>query len=160
MSGRSMKDQWSAALQTSLEYFERSTACLQAEDANFKPTDGALTVAQQIAHVGQSTAWLVDGAFSPDGFDLSFANNLSLLEGIDTLDEARSIVRDGYRNALERVQSASEAEWSALLPEGPVMPGAPRHAVIAAIVDHTAHHRGALTVYSRLCGHTPAMPYM
>lgn len=30
----------------------------------------------------------------------------------------------------------------------------------AAILEHTAHHRGVLTVHSRLCGHTPAMPYM
>jgi hypothetical protein len=25
--------------------------------------------------------------------------------------------------------------------------------------DHTAHHRGALTVYSRLLGKVPKMPY-
>ena len=47
-----------------------------------------------------------------------------------------------------------------LLPEGPVMGGAPRLAIVNAITDHTAHHRGTLTVYSRLRGHTPAMPYM
>jgi uncharacterized damage-inducible protein DinB len=41
-----------------------------------------------------------------------------------------------------------------------VMGGAPRYAVISAIEDHTAHHRGALTVYSRLRGHVPTMPYM
>jgi uncharacterized damage-inducible protein DinB len=46
------------------------------------------------------------------------------------------------------------------LPPGPVMGGMPRMAIVGAIQDHTAHHRGALTVYSRLCGHTPAMPYM
>jgi uncharacterized damage-inducible protein DinB len=26
-------------------------------------------------------------------------------------------------------------------------------------VEHTAHHRGALTVYSRLLGKVPPMPY-
>jgi len=31
--------------------------------------------------------------------------------------------------------------------------------VINAIVDHTAHHRGALSVYARLPGKVPMMPY-
>ena len=41
-----------------------------------------------------------------------------------------------------------------------MMAGAPRFAVIEGIQDHTAHHRGALTVYSRLLGMTPSVPYM
>jgi uncharacterized damage-inducible protein DinB len=40
------------------------------------------------------------------------------------------------------------------------MGGAPRLSVIGAISDHTAHHRGALTVYSRLLGKVPKLPYM
>jgi uncharacterized damage-inducible protein DinB len=33
-------------------------------------------------------------------------------------------------------------------------------AVAGAITDHTAHHRGALTVYARLNGIVPPMAYM
>jgi uncharacterized damage-inducible protein DinB len=33
-------------------------------------------------------------------------------------------------------------------------------AIFGAITDHTAHHRGALTVYARLNGIVPPMPYM
>ena len=40
------------------------------------------------------------------------------------------------------------------------MGGLPRSAIFGAITDHTAHHRGALTVYARLLGKTPPMPYM
>jgi uncharacterized damage-inducible protein DinB len=32
-------------------------------------------------------------------------------------------------------------------------------AIFGAITDHTAHHRGALTVYARLAGAVPPMPY-
>ena len=39
------------------------------------------------------------------------------------------------------------------------MKGAPRAAVVGPIVDHTAHHRGALTVYARLLGKVAPMPY-
>ncbi len=31
--------------------------------------------------------------------------------------------------------------------------------MISAITDHTSHHRGALSVYARLLGKVPAMPY-
>jgi len=37
--------------------------------------------------------------------------------------------------------------------------GAPRAAVVSGIADHTAHHRGALSVYARLIGKEPPMPY-
>jgi uncharacterized damage-inducible protein DinB len=46
------------------------------------------------------------------------------------------------------------------LPKDGVMGGAPRIAIVGAIADHTAHHRGALTVYARLLGVVPPMPYM
>ena len=33
-------------------------------------------------------------------------------------------------------------------------------AIVGGIEDHTAHHRGALTVYARLLDRVPPMPYM
>jgi uncharacterized damage-inducible protein DinB len=36
------------------------------------------------------------------------------------------------------------------LPDGTVLGGMPRIGIVREIVDHTAHHRGALTVYARL----------
>ena len=46
------------------------------------------------------------------------------------------------------------------LPKDGIMGGAPRMAIVGGIIDHTAHHRGALSVYARLRGKAPAMPYM
>ena len=39
------------------------------------------------------------------------------------------------------------------------MGGQPIGDIVWSIVEHTAHHRGALTVYSRLLGKVPIMPY-
>ncbi len=39
------------------------------------------------------------------------------------------------------------------------MRGVSRTAIVVPIVDHTAHHRGALTVYVRLLGKVPKMMY-
>jgi uncharacterized damage-inducible protein DinB len=39
------------------------------------------------------------------------------------------------------------------------MGGQPISDIVWAMVEHTAHHRGALTVYSRQLGKVPPMPY-
>jgi uncharacterized damage-inducible protein DinB len=39
------------------------------------------------------------------------------------------------------------------------MGGQPITDIVWAMVEHTAHHRGALTVYSRELGKVPVMPY-
>jgi uncharacterized damage-inducible protein DinB len=66
---------------------------------------------------------------------------------------------DAYDRAIEATQQWSEADWQADFPEGSLMKG-PKGGVVFAIVEHSAHHRGALTVYSRLLGLKPLMPYM
>ena len=53
----------------------------------------------------------------------------------------------------------SDEELMQLLPVDSIFPSMPRASVIDGLVDHTAHHRGALTVYARLLGKTPEMPY-
>ena len=58
------------------------------------------------------------------------------------------------------VEAHSDEEWSAPLLPGPIMGGMPRFVIFGAMTDHSAHHRGALTVYSRLLGKVPPMPYM
>ena len=52
--------------------------------------------------------------------------------------------------------AALGAAWSSTGEIG----GIPRIAIIGSITDHTAHHRGALSVYARLNGVVPPMPYM
>ena len=63
------------------------------------------------------------------------------------------------QHAVSTIEKMSEEDLRKPLPAGPVMGGAPKLAVVSAMNDHTAHHRGALTVYSRLLGKVPDMPY-
>ena len=58
------------------------------------------------------------------------------------------------------IDAHSDADWGGTLAEGPIMGGMPRISIFGALTDHSAHHRGALTVYSRLLGKVPPMPYM
>lgn len=147
-------------LASTKEYFDRSTKCLTEEDSAFAPTEGAMTTAQQVAHAAQTVDWFLEGAFRPEGFSMDFEGMAKEIAEVESLTAAREWLDRAFTAASENISKRSTDELSEPLPEGPIMGGAPRHVILGAIVDHTAHHRGVLTVHSRLRGHTPAMPYM
>jgi uncharacterized damage-inducible protein DinB len=141
------------------EFFERSTSCLVEEDSAFCPKEGMFTAAQQVAHTAQTIDWFLEGMFDPDGFDSDFEKHSRITMACDSLSSAREWFCTAVTRAVDVLGSKTDEDLRQPLPDGPVMGGAPRFAVVGAIVDHTAHHRGALTVYSRLLGKVPKMPY-
>jgi len=141
------------------EFFERSTRCLTEEDSSFVPVEGMFSVAQQVDHAAQTIEWFVEGALSPTGFDLDFEKHLRETMACSSLTAARRRFDEAVRQAIARVGACEDADLLLPLPEGPILAGAPKSAAIGAIPEHTAHHRGALSVYSRLLGKTPLMPY-
>ena len=82
------------------------------------------------------------------------------LAKVDSLTSAREWFAKSTDKLADALNSKSAEELQAPLPDGPIMGGQPRLSIVSAITDHNAHHRGALTVYSRLLGKTAAMPYM
>ncbi len=150
----------SRQLRETKEWFDRSSRCLTEEDSAFAPSEGAMTAAQQVAHVANTVDWFVEGAFRPEGFDLDFEASAKKILAVTSLAEARAWVDRAFDGAVEAISSRTPEELAEPLPPGPVMGGAPRAYIVSGIADHTSHHRGALTVYARLRGHVPAMPYM
>lgn len=146
-------------LLASKEYFERSTRVLDEADSGFRPRDGMMTVAQQVAHAAHTIDWFVEGASRPEGFDLDFETQAKAYMGVHSLTAARQKLEAAYANAVRFVRSLTPEQLARLLP-GPIMAGAPVSDVVIGIIEHTAHHRGALTVYSRELGKVPTMPYM
>ncbi len=155
-----MKEGLLKELDTVKLFFERSTSCLTENDSSFSPKEGMLTIAHQVAHVAQSIDWFVEGMTRPEGFDMNFEVHWVNVKPMTSLTEARAWFSRSIAAAKAAVENMSEEELISPLPKGEVMGGAPKLAVIGAISEHTAHHRGALTVYSRLIGHEPKMPYM
>jgi uncharacterized damage-inducible protein DinB len=147
-------------LKTSQEFFERSARCLAEEDSGFRPAEGMYTVAQHVSHAARTIDWFVEGATSPEGFDMDFEQHIAEATAVTSLNAAREWLAQAYDRAIQTFGSKSEPELERLLPDGPIMGGAPMRVVVGAVVEHSAHHRGALTVYSRLLGKTPLMPYM
>ena len=156
-----MKAEYLVAELRSMEtFFNTSTSCLAEADSDFAPIEGTWTAAQQVAHAARTIDWFVEGAFRPEGFDMDFDRHVAESSRVRSLQAARAWLEAAFARAREAFGTKSDAELSQPLPEGPVMGGVPRWDVVSAIGDHTAHHRGALTVYSRLLGKVPAMPYM
>ncbi len=155
-----MKERLVAELNSALEFFNRSTGNLTEEDSSYTPVDGVFSTAQQVAHAAQTIDWFIDGAFAPNGFDLDFEEHERKVRAVTSLSDARAWLAKSVENAQAVVASKTDEEWGQPLPDGPVMGGQPRAAIFGAITDHTAHHRGALTIYARLRGKVPPMPYM
>jgi uncharacterized damage-inducible protein DinB len=147
-------------LNSSREFFLRATDCLTEEDSKYTPSRDMYTVSQMVAHVAQSIDWFIDGALiSKSGFSMDFDEHIGLAKAVSSLNEARKWLDQAYTAAIDMVNSKSDEELLSPLPDGPIMGGLPKSAVIGAISEHTAHHRGSLSVYSRLIGKTPKMPY-
>jgi uncharacterized damage-inducible protein DinB len=150
---------FSNQLLASKDFFDRSTSVLEEADSQFRPKDAMMTAAQQVAHAAQTLDWFIHGLSRPEGFDLDFERAAKELEAATSLSAARQMLEKAFSNALEYFRARTPEEFDAPLPPGPIMGGQPMSAIVWAMVEHTAHHRGALTVYSRLLGKVPPMPY-
>lgn len=159
MSPKQQPYDYAKQLLTSQEFFERSTRVLDEADSGFRPREGMMTVAQQVAHTAQTLDWFIEGASRPEGFDLDFEKHARALEAVTSLAAARQMLAAAFANAVHFLGSRSAEDLAGPLPPGPVMGGAPITEIVWAMVEHTAHHRGALTVYSRQLGKVPPMPY-
>jgi len=151
--------QLTARIQVAGSFFARSTNCFTDEDATFAPEGDLYTVAAHVEHAAGTIDWFIDGMFNPNGFDLEFDKHIAEAKACTSLKDAQAHLERAIENATAVIGSKSDEELMLLLPEDSIFPSMPRAAVIDGLVDHTAHHRGALTVYARLLGKTPEMPY-
>lgn len=118
-----------------------------------------MTAAQQMAHAAHTVDWFLEGAFRPEGFDIHFEAHAAAVNACTSLSAARAWFEKSMAAAKEAISTKSDADLMTPMPSGPILGGAPRMAIFSAITDHTAHHRGALTVYARVSGVVPPMPY-
>jgi hypothetical protein len=58
-------------LLASQDFFNRSTRVLEETDSQFRPHEGMMTVAQQVAHAAQTLDWFIQGASRAEGLSNS-----------------------------------------------------------------------------------------
>ena len=150
---------YAVPLKQALQFFSKTCSVFQEEDSGYAPTPGQFTVAQQVAHVAQTIDWFMEGGFRDEGFDLDFAVHQAAIRDVHSLREALAWLVKSVDAAAAVLQDKTQEELMEPIAQGPIMAGQPRAAIVAAIAEHTAHHRGSLAVYGRLLGYAPPMPY-
>lgn len=158
MSPKHQND-FASQMLASKDFFNRSTRVLEEADSGFRPQPDMMTAAQQVAHVAQTLDWFIQGVSRPEGFDLNFGEHATALQKVTSLAAARQMLDKAYDNAVAFLRARTPEELAKPLPEGPIMGGQPTSDIVWGMLEHTAHHRGALTVYSRMLGKVPPMPY-
>lgn len=153
-----MKEGLIEQLKTQEKFFLNSISCLSEENSGYQPNKDMYTVAQQVGHVAETITWFFDGVFSEKGFDMNFDDYFEKMKKYTSFDGSVKQFKEAIAKGVEMLKNAPESELMAPI-TGPIMTGAPKMAVVGGIVDHTAHHRGSLTVYARLLGKVPQMPY-
>lgn len=153
-----MKEGLISEMQFQEKFFLNTISCLTEENSSFKPADKMYTVAQHVGHAAETIDWFFNGAFGENGFDMNFENYEEYMKKYTSFDEAVKLLKEATARGIEKIKSVSEGELMEPI-TGEVMKGAPKLAIIGAITDHSAHHRGALAVYARLLGKVPKMPY-
>jgi uncharacterized damage-inducible protein DinB len=138
--------------------FSRSVACLGESDSTYAPMEGMYTVAQHVAHTADIVQWLCDGAFTDQGFDPELEERARRIRQVTSLGSARELFDAAYDRASRIAGATPDEELrSCTVPPNEVVGEPPLLNVFRMMEDHTAHHRGALTVYSRLIGRTPGL---
>jgi uncharacterized damage-inducible protein DinB len=153
-----LKPEALSTLDATRRFFERTTRCLDEGDSTFRARPETMSVASHVAHVAQVADWFRAGAFDDD-WNMDFAGQQEITDRVASLAEARRWFDEAWQRLRSRVEAASEEELAQPMPDNPILQNRPRVHVVAAIVDHVAHHRGALAVYARLVGKFPEMPY-
>lgn len=146
-------------LEQTAKFFATTTSVFEPADEAFAPDAALYTVAGHVAHVGDTIDWFVEGAFGK-GWDMDFDAAIARAKAVTSLVEAQAMVARAFAHASAVIGAATDADLNTPIPNDTIMDGAPRIAIVSAIVDHTAHHRGALAVYARLLGKVPPMPYL
>src|ERR1035438_2965184 len=107
MSPISQDYDFAKQLLASKEFFERSTRVLDEADSTFRPREGMMTVAQQVAHTAQTLDWFIEGASRREGFALDFEQQAKALDGVTSLAAARQMLETAYENAVRFLGSRS-----------------------------------------------------
>ncbi len=153
-----MKEGLIEQLKTQETFFLNTVSCFTEEDSAFKPKDEMYTVAQHVGHTAETVDWFLEGAFGTKGFDMNFDNYEERMKKYTSFDKGVQQFKDAVANGIQRIKEAPDSELMAPI-TADIMKGAPKMAVVGAITDHSAHHRGALAVYARMAGKVPKMPY-
>jgi uncharacterized damage-inducible protein DinB len=154
----SAADGFKQELKSTLKFFKTTISVFDEADASYTPQPELYTVAAHVDHTAETIDWFIEGAFGA-GWDMDFEAHVARSKAVTSLAQAKEHLEQAFAKAAEVIGAATDGQLFEPIPDKQIMEGAPRCAIVSAINDHTAHHRGSLSVYARLQGKEPPMPY-
>ncbi|MEX2672747.1 MAG: DinB family protein [Phycisphaeraceae bacterium] len=152
------RDELIGELKATRQFFLKTLSSFEQRDSTYQPMDGVYSVAGHVHHVADTVNWFVEAAFGK-GWNLDFEASIARSKQAMSLKDEKKHVDEAFARAEQAIGGANETELDEAIPDQALMPGTPRAGIVGGIVDHTAHHRGALAVYARLLGKEPPVPY-
>jgi uncharacterized damage-inducible protein DinB len=140
------------------KFFDRTLRCFEEADSTFRAAPPCYSVAAHVRHAARTIDWFREGALH-DRWAMDFEAQIAEAHAASSLEEARADLAVAFSRLREEVATASPERLTETMADNPILPGRPRLHVVGGVVDHSAHHRGALAVYARLLGREPLMPY-
>jgi hypothetical protein len=154
----SIKTEILADIEATRAFFDRSISQLAEADSGFKATPESTTAAFQIAHVAQTIDWFREGGYEGN-WRMDFEAMNGEIASVTSLTKAKAMLAAAWDRLRAATEALTEVQLLETLPDNPILPGRARFHVVSGLVDHCAHHRGALALYTRLLGKVPPMPY-
>ena len=145
-------------LQMTQKFFNTTISAFDENDSGYAAKPELFTVANHVAHVAQTIHWFIEGAFGK-GWDMDFEAGEKKNRAVTSLTAAKQQLDEAFDAVVKAIGEASDQVLCEPIPDKQIMEGAPRCSIASAITDHTAHHRGALSVYARMLDKEPPMPY-
>lgn len=153
-------NQATEGLKSQLQFFQNVTSILTEEDSGFRPTPEMRTIAQMICHTWRTIKWFSDAVFTDNGFSMDFEGDERETQKATSVKQELASLKAEFERSIELWGGLPDEELMTLLPDNPIIGPVPKVTIVSSCIDHTAHHRGALSVYIRLLGKVPPMPYM
>lgn len=170
------------------EFFHRVMTTFDEEDSNFRPTEGTMSVANQVLHAAVANEYFLSGIFGPyDGYaplckgtkgfidmgwvGLADEKELGVVLNKDewpiaaaagtSIKKALALFDQVIDDAAAMFETVTpEALAAEKLPQNPVIPIDYTYPeMFELMIDHMAHHRGALVTYAHLIGKDCKIPY-
>lgn len=158
-------------------FLHRTMQCFKEEHALFTPSKDSFSVVGQIVHISGAIEYFIAGLFGPfEGMTpmSSMTRGFTSLEwtpvadldpvehmDVESIDEALSMFDFTIRIAKNHFSDIDRKHLRAPIGEnGSSYPSwFTLRDYFCIMIDHTAHHRGALAQYARLLGYEPKIPY-
>ncbi len=147
------RTEWLAKWQNSLEYTLETLDLLQEGDLAFAPTEGQMTMREQMHHIATNIYFLTSRYLDTTStIDIAAVREAMVPEADKTA--IANTLRDAFTYAAAACSALPESGWDAPVPDFFAGPKSKR-TILNLLQDHATHHRAQVLVYLRLLEYQP-----